>query len=201
MPDIIDYLVYEASQTPPGIVIVPTLFITFVSSIKGFRAVIRSVNKAHSVTDDRSFVKKTLLSAGLMLIFCLAIILLLVIRVFGRIIFSFFNDIFELNLGFLTGFLPIAVSIFVLFATISLIYKLSLISKTKIWIGALFTVALIIIATEGFRIFITVNTGMSVIYGSLTSIIVLIIWVYLISLSLMLGNIFNAVLASQTKIE
>ena len=201
VPDIIGSVVYEVAQTPPGFVMVPTLFITFVSATKAFRAVIKGVNKAHSAIDDRGFIKKTLLSAGLMLIFCLAIILLLVIWVFGGIIFYFFSDFFGLNLGFLTGFLPLAISVFVLFVATSLIYKLSLVSKTKIWAGALLTVILIIIATEGFRIYITINTGMSVIYGSLTGIIVLIIWVYLISLSLMVGNILNAVLAEQNKIE
>ena len=199
--DLINTLIYETGQTPTGSVIVFTLLFTFISSTSAFKAVIKSVNKAHSIADNRSFILKTLLSAGLMLIFCLAIIIFLVVWVFGGAIFDFFSEVFGLSLPFLTGFFPTAASIFVMFIAISLIYKLSLVSKTKIWIGALLTVMLIIIATEGFRIYITVNTGMSLIYGSLTSIIVLIIWVYLISLSLMLGNILNAVLATQVEIE
>ena len=197
--DLINTLIYETGQTPTGSVIVFTLVFTFISSTSAFKAVIKSVNKAHAITDNRSFIKKILLSAGLMLIFCLATIIFLIVWVFGGTIFDFFHEIFGLSLPFLTGFFPTIVSVFVMFIAISLIYKLSLVSKTKIWAGALFTVILIILATEGFRIFISINTSMSVIYGSLMGILVLIIWVYLISMSLMLGNILNAVLNENNK--
>lgn len=79
------------------------------------------------------------------------------------------------------------------------IYRVSLSKKalpnSKAWPGAVCASVALVIATGIFSEFIGMSSKYSLIYGSLTGIIILLLWFFLCSNILVMGNILNCVLA------
>jgi len=196
-PDIASTLnnfVSELQARPSPGLLSASLVIAIYSASNGFRAIIRGVNKAHGYTDKRSFIKKTALCAALMLIFTFSIIIMLGFWIFSDTILSIFNLSSWLNIVLKIAFALIALGILV--ASISWIYWLACAQHDTIKIlpGACATVILWAVSSEAFSIFLNNFSNISVIYGSIAGVFILIIWLNLISLFLLLGNSINALL-------
>ena len=65
--------------------------------------------------------------------------------------------------------------------------------------GALFTAALWLLATGGFRIYLEVVAGTNPVLGAFGGGAIVMIWVFLLSLGLLLGGELNAVLAERAR--
>jgi len=63
--------------------------------------------------------------------------------------------------------------------------------------GALFTVGLWLVATAGFRVYVGVAAGGNPVLGAFGGGAIVMLWVYLLSLSLLLGGELNGVLAER----
>lgn len=79
------------------------------------------------------------------------------------------------------------------------IYRVSLSKKalpnSKAWPGAVCASIALVIATGIFSVFIGMSSKYSLIYGSLAGIIILMLWFFLCSNILVMGNVLNCVLA------
>ena len=196
-PDIavtLNNFVSELQARPSRGLLSASLVVAIYSASNGFRAIIRGVNKAHNYIDKRSFIKKTALCAALMLIFTFSIVIMLGLWIFSDAILSTFVISRGLSIAFKIGFGLIALVI--LIASISWIYWLACAQHDtgKILPGAVTTVILWAISSEVFAIFISNFSNISVIYGSIAGVFILIIWLNLISFFLLLGNSVNALL-------
>ena len=183
------------AQPSPGL-LSASLLVSMYSASNGFRAVIRGVNKAHNFIDDRNWIKKTALSAGLMLIFTFSIIVMLTLWLFGDVILNLLEHLIPFNIGILTQLTTSVVSLLVLIIATTWIYRLAC-AKPKvgrILPGACATVALWAVSSEIFGLFMSRFSNISVIYGSIAGIFVFIVWLNLISFLLLLGNTINALL-------
>jgi len=172
------------------------LFFSVYNSANGFRAIIRSANAAFDIRDERGIVKHVILSLAMMLLFALVIVVMLVLLVLGRHIWDLFiHDDFE----FL--FVPlstIGALVVMIFATM-LIYKLALAKKIRlkqVLPGAVVTVLAWAISSGVFSFAITNFTQYPAIYGSIAGVFILILWLNLISMILLIGNEFNALLVT-----
>lgn len=67
--------------------------------------------------------------------------------------------------------------------------------KSRAWPGAIFASVALVIATGVFSMFISISSKYSLIYGSLAAIIILLLWFFLCSNIVVLGNVLNYVLA------
>ena len=67
--------------------------------------------------------------------------------------------------------------------------------KSRAWPGAIFASVSLVIATGVFSMFIGISSKYSLIYGSLAAIIILLLWFFLCSNIVVLGNVLNYVLA------
>ena len=205
-----------------------SLLVSIYSASNGFRAVIRGVNKAHGFKDERSFIKKTILCAGLMMIFAFAIVTMLGLWIFSDALIAMVQRLIPFGTGgdlFLIKFIPSVISFAVLLVVTAWMYRLacarygagiitsSTNEKTEIekpetkksqkgrgyiFPGAFATVALWAISSSIFGIFISRFSNISVIYGSIAGIFILIIWLNLITFFLLLGNSVNALLWDNT---
>lgn len=83
--------------------------------------------------------------------------------------------------------------------TLTAVYRVCLskkaLPKSRAWPGAIFASVSLVIATGVFSTFISLSSKYSLIYGALASIIILLLWFFLCSNILVLGNVFNYVLA------
>lgn len=141
------------------------------------------------------------------------IILLVLVVVFNLIVLAFGNYIMNwiLSLKFLSNISKVLYELFILlkwpfallivFFNIKLIYTISPDSKIPSMYtnkGAIFTTIGWSLATVVYSFYVTNFTNYNLFYGSLTNIIVMMIWIYLLSYILMFGMAINA---SSYKIE
>ena len=170
------------------------LFFSVYNSANGFRAIIRSANAAFDMRDQRGIVKHVLISLAMMLLFAGVVIIMLVLLVLGRYIWDLFvHDDFE------ALFMPLSTAgalVVMIFATM-LIYKLALLKKIRLrqlLPGAAITVLAWAVSSGVFSFAITNFTQYPAIYGSIAGVFILILWLNLISVILLIGNEFNALL-------
>lgn len=85
-----------------------------------------------------------------------------------------------------------------IFLALALIYRLTARTprhKRMVLPGALLAAVALVAATRLFSIFIGVSSRYATVYGSLASVIILMVWLFLCSNILIMGNIFNFVRA------
>lgn len=186
---VVGNFIAELKTRPSPGLLSASLLVAVYSASNGFRAVIRGVNKAHGYHDNRNWIKKTALCAALMMIFTFSIIVMLALWIFSDAIAALLP--FPLTLVKLAAS---AVSFAVLIGATASIYYLACArhGAGRIFPGACATVALWAISSEAFGIFITHFSNISVIYGSIAGVFILIIWLNLITFFLLLGNSINA---------
>ena len=197
---VVENFVAELQAQPSGGLLSVSLLVSVYSASNGFRAVIRGVNKAHGYKDERSWTKKTALCAGLMLIFTISIILMLTLWIFSDSIIALLQQFFPFNASIAVRLTSAVISVLVLLAATAWMYRLACVlphhNAGRILPGACTTVVLWSISSEVFGVFINRYSNISVIYGSIAGIFILIIWLNLISFFLLLGNTVNALLNS-----
>ncbi|MCL2204584.1 MAG: YihY/virulence factor BrkB family protein [Defluviitaleaceae bacterium] len=170
------------------------LFFAVYNTTNGFRAVIRCINRAFGVEDPRGLVKRVLLSLALMLLFTLSILFMAGALIFGAEIWAFFLPNAP---GFLFNAARVVGSLTLLTFTTMLIYKFSCAVKLKlrhVLPGAALTVTLWSVASALFGIFMANFSQFPAVYGSIAGVFILILWLNLISIILLVGNEFNALL-------
>lgn len=98
-------------------------------------------------------------------------------------------------------------SFFVIYFIIKIVYTLApnenIKSKTVNW-GSLFTTISLIIVTVIYAYYVTISNRYDILYGSLSNIIILFIWLYFISLVFILGlviNVYNSKKLEENKKE
>lgn len=91
----------------------------------------------------------------------------------------------------------------VVFLLVTLIYLMAAIPMGKprppVFLGALLASAALVAASMIFSVFISMSSRYSLIYGSLASVIILLLWLYLCGNVLILGNVFNCVRYTRKK--
>lgn len=182
-----------------------SLIISIYSASSGFRTAVLSINKAYGLKDTRRFYYKILTSAALVLIFGGIIILCFVLLVFGDTILYFIKSNIlknseNCNLLFIFfNMLRYIISVVILFFSVILINKTALfkIKKVKIknlFAGAVFTCLTWISASALFNIYINNFSNYSAVYGSVGTIIVLMLWINIMCITLLIGSEINAML-------
>lgn len=186
----------EVQERPSTGLLSISLLISIYSSSNGFKAVIRGVNKAHGYKDHRNFVTKTALCIALMLIFTFSIITMLVLWVFSDAIIAGLTTVIPFNINIVVKFFYTAIAFVMLVGVTALMYYLACArhGKGKTLPGACATVILWAISSNVFAIFVSQFSNISIIYGSIAGVFILIIWLNLIAFFLLLGNSVNALL-------
>lgn len=198
LKSIAEELVVEQDST-----IIPTaVIITLWSASRGMMAIIKALNKAYGIRERRSYFRLRLLALSYTLGLILLIVITLSLIVFGNNIFDLVDRSVDIPniLIILFGYLRYGLT--VLFSLIFFIglYNLCPSEKSgfyKVLPGALLaSIGLIGISTI-FSVYINYFSNLSYLYGSLTSFIIVILWLFIVSVVIMVGGELNAVFASQ----
>jgi len=184
------------SANPSAGLLTASIFVSIFSASGGFRSVIRGVNKAYDVKDERNIFIKILLSLALMLIFAFSLILMMVIWLFNNEITSVLQNYFSTRLNMLWQLGLSLVSLVVLTGATALIFYLAKArrDKGKILPGACVTVILWLVFSQLFGLFITHFSNISALYGSIAGVFTLLLWINFICLFLLLGSAINSTL-------
>lgn len=190
-----EYLTAQPSISP--MMIGTALTIYFLS--RAVRSLMRTVNAIYRVRTRRGTVYQVILSVAFTCGFLLSIIGTLALVVFGRTAFRVLRQWFPVpelvTSAFESAALPLAISMMFLFVLLvnRLVPNIRLTCR-QVLPGALFSFVSWITISVAFSFYVDNIARYSLLYGSLGAIIVLMLWLYLTSVTLLLGPVLNHIL-------
>lgn len=98
--------------------------------------------------------------------------------------------------------LPFLILFAYLFIILSALYKLSLpkgVPVKKVWIGALFSSVGVALLSGLFSVFLEYSTKYSLVYGSLASVMLVMVWMFVCGIIIILGAVLNHALNEASK--
>ena len=193
--------------TRSGSIIPITILVALWSAGKGVLSVTSGLNCIYDNTETRNYLYLRIRASFYTVIFILAIILSLVLSVFGNSIsmmvyehVPFLSKVVDFIIRIRT-----VVTLVVLTVFWDLVYKFlpnrKNLAKTTLkrqLPGALFTASGWLLISFFFSVYLDVFTGFSSMYGSLTTIILIMLWLYVCMYIILLGGEVNALLEGFT---
>lgn len=174
--------------------LVVTVYLAFVV----FLSIIRIMDNAYQVKEDRPFWKEAILGLFLMFGLLVALVISLMLSVFGQIIAENVFQLFGVTRGFYEVWTWIRwlLSSFILFLVFLSLYKFA--PNIKVTLkqalpGAVFATLGWQFGSLGFSYYVSLD-NYTLIYGNLGAIIILVGWFYLSAMILILGGLANATL-------
>lgn len=198
--DAVMSIVKEVYSKSVGTITISAIFILW-SAGKGFFALCKGLNASYEIEEqDSEFMRYRVRGIICTIIFIISIILMLLLLVFGNKInmllqekFNIFNKIIDILLKS-----KILISIILLSFIFSIMYKFipkhNYKFKNQIIGGIVAAIGCNIISAF-FAIYVNVFTGFSIMYGSLTTIVLAMMWVYWYMYSILIGATINKILA------
>ena len=176
------------------------LILGFYMASNGADCIITASNTIYGV-ENKSWLKRRFKAFGLTFLIVLLLIFMLVVPVFGNTITTLFKEV-NLNpnitnkIVIIFNYLKGPISWLIMFIIIRIIYALAPdkgknYKKRVINYGALFTTVGWILSTKIYSLYVTHYAAYSVLYGSLASIVVLMIWIYVLSYIFTIGIALN----------
>ncbi|AIY04753.1 ribonuclease [Planococcus sp. PAMC 21323] len=172
---------------------------TIWSASLGMNALIKSLNLAYNVKENRPILLARIMSIILTFLLIFILIVALALPIFGeqlgRLIFSFLG----LEEGFLSVWDSVRFTIpaIVIFVACAIIYWLAPNVKLNILsvlVGAAFAATGWLLSSYLFSIYVKNFGSFSATYGSIGGIIVLMLWLYVSAMILIIGGQINAVM-------
>lgn len=172
------------------------------SAGKGFLALMRGMNTIYNVEERRNYIILRLRSALYTVVFVVVIILSLVIFVFGTSIHEAVLEHFPF-VAVVTGLivrLRGIVGICILTAVFMVMYRFVPNRRARLFSqapGALFSAVCWYVFSAGFSIYVGYSPGLSNMYGSLTTIVLVMLWLYFCMYIILLGAEINSYFEDQ----
>lgn len=185
--------------TPSGGLLTFGILGTLWSASNALSAFIEATNQAYGVEETRSFIKVKATAIILTLFMLVAVIVALVLPIFGGAIIDTINSFLNLpsQMEFLFQILRWVISIAVMSIVLACLYKFAP-NKSfpfkEVIIGAVIATILWQLVSFGFSIYIANFGNYNATYGSLGGLIVLMLWFFLTGLILVIGAEINAIL-------
>ena len=172
------------------------------SAGKGFLALMRGMNSVYDVEENRHYIILRFRSAIYTIIFVISIILSLVALVFGNTIHHMALEYLPF-LAVITGViirLKDIVAICFLTLFFMFLYKFVPNRKARMYSqapGAIFSSVCWYLFSIGFSIYVDYSPGLDNMYGSLTTIILIMLWLYFCMYIILLGAEINSYFEEQ----
>jgi membrane protein len=173
--------------------------IAFILASNGAHAIIIASDTLYK-THNQDRIKKRVNSIVIITIIIMLLLFLVIVPVFGENIINLMHKakileayIDEIILVF--NILKWPLTVLIIYFNIKLIYTIAPSKKIKskdTTYGALFTTIMWLIATEIFKFYLQYFARYDILYGNLSSIIILLVWCYVLSYIFVLGLAINA---------
>lgn len=206
MPDMLDSLmigiVDDLYIKSPGTILSVTAIIALWSAARGMMGIERGLNRINDSQEKRNYVVRRLICAGYTVIFMAICIVSLVLLVFGTSIQNLIARTFPViyNLAnHIISFRSLLAMILFLLCFIGL-YTIVPMKKQDPWQqvpGALFATIGWMLFSYAFSIYFTYFSNFSYMYGSLTAIVLMMLWLYFCICILFIGAEINWYLSKE----
>ncbi len=179
--------------------IIVFFFSAFILASNGPHSMIITSNEIYKIK-SRDIVSRRIKAIMMTVVLVSLLLFLLVVPVFGNSIFGILKEYSKNQtavdaLYTVYKILKYPISIVLVYLNIKLLYVLApdkKIESNSTTQGAIFTTISWIIATEIYSIYVGKFSKYNIFYGSISNILILLLWVYILSYIFVLGMAFNA---------
>lgn len=174
--------------------------ITLWSAGRGFWGLCKGLNSIYKTKEENNkFIKYRIRSLVCTIIFILVVVLTLVLLVFGNNINNILQDELNIFSKIINAVLRSKILISIICLTMILTVMYRFIPKHKYKFknqipGAVFAAISCNVISVFFEIYVNLFTGFSIMYGSLTTIVLAMMWVYACMYSVFLGAVINKII-------
>lgn len=196
-------IVEEVQSKSVGTITVSAL-VTLWSAGKGFFALCKGLTNAYEVETENKYIRFKLRALLSTIIFIIAVLLSLVLLVFGNKINLFIQEKFNIFSKAIDIILKSKIIISIVSLTLILILVYRFIPKHRYKLknqipGAIFSAIACNIISFFYSVYIDVFTGFSLMYGSLTTIVLAMLWIYACMYSILLGGVINKIICDKSE--
>ncbi|WP_240414602.1 YihY/virulence factor BrkB family protein [Paenibacillus periandrae] len=189
----------ELQQSRNGSLLSIGLLATLWSASNGINAVVKALNKAYDVEENRPFWKARGISLIFTIILAVLIFLSMILLIFGKVIGETMYRVAQLpgNFEMLWGIAQYVIPLITMVSAFVLLYKYTPNLKlrfSEVIPGAVFATLGWVVASILFSFYVNNFGNYTKTYGSIGGIIVLLTWLYLSSILIILGGEMNATL-------
>lgn len=171
----------------------------FILASNGTHSMIICSNALYKIP-NKDYLSRRIKALIMTFILVSLLIFILIVPAFGDKIMAMLlsftsNDIISKNLEIIYSVLKYPLSLFLIYFNIKLLYVLapdSTIKSVRTTYGSLFTTVGWIIATEVYSIYVDVFAKYNLFYGSLSNILILLLWFYILAYIFVFGMALNA---------
>lgn len=186
----------EIFESQSGSLLSFGIIATLWAASNGMNAVIRAVNRAYEIEENRPFFivrgMSVILTIVMIFVFLVALLLPIFGRSIGEYLFSKLGKTNEfINMWTTLRWLISSVILFIVFSVVYTITPNRKIRCVTVLPGALFSTIGWVVASLGFSFYVNNFGNYTLMYGSLGVIIVLMIWFYLSGAILIIGGEIN----------
>jgi len=188
------------------------MIIFFISAFflasNGTHSMIIASNTIYKV-EDKDYITRRIKAILMTFILVSLLVFVLLVPAFGDLIVKAISYFIESNhvaktIHIIYQVCKYPVSLLLIYFNIKLLYTIApdtrIKSKTTTY-GALFTTVAWILVTEIYSIYVEVFTKYDLFYGSISNILILLLWVYILSYIFVMGMALNAASATSEKIK
>ncbi len=163
---------------------------------RAVRSMMRTVNDIFHVEVSRGMVREVLISLGITAGFLVSVVCSFVLVVAGRMLLRLLPRVLPIPQAALdltrdAGFWVMIAFIFVFLMLFNRVVPNLHLKFREVWPGALFSLVAWILVSWAFSFYVDNLARYSVLYGSLGAIIVLMLWLYIVSMILLMGPQLN----------
>jgi len=195
--DIVKSVVHQTFKSSSGIKLAAGILGALWAASGGMSAVVVSLNKIYRVSETRPWWKQKLTIVALTLALAVLMIVALTLALYGgtigQVIFAHIGvgDLFRM----VWRVLQWPVSFAAMFLSFSLVYYFApnIDERKWYWVtpGSAGGVALWLLASLGFRLYLRFFNSYSATYGSLGAVVILMLWLYITGLAILVGGEVN----------
>lgn len=173
------------------------MIIGFVVASNGPHAIILAANNLYHM-EDHSFIKRRVKAFNMTIVLIFLVIFMLAFLTFGNTIMNFFIQNFfkeeEIYIYYLYILIKWPIAFFFIFFLVKMIYTMApdkRLPSSHVNRGATFTTLGWSVITLVFSYYVTNIANYNRFYGNLSSIIILLMWIYIIAYILVIGMVIN----------
>lgn len=177
----------------------------FVVATNGTYAIINASNMLYDV-EETDLLKDRIKAAFLLIMVIILLMFILIVPVFGNKILELLNwfgiSSFDESILMVFDIIKWPVSYLIMYMILKVIYTVApskIIDSKDTTVGAVFTSVAWVILSAVFSIYLNKFAHYDIIYGNLSSIIILMIWIYLISYIFVMGLAINKTIIDKKK--
>ncbi len=195
--DTVKGTILDIVTRPRSSLMIFNLVLTLYFSTNGINSLIEAFNNSAHVFETRSMIKQYLISILILIILSILLIISIGLMTFGSPLLQFIlPDFIENSIFFslLLEFLRWIVILALLLFAISFLYALAPAKAARFRIlsaGSMLATILVILTTLGFNFYVDHFSSYNVLYGSLGTLMIVLMWIYINAISLLIGFELN----------